>query len=114
VSQNLHAAMTPFILGAVVGKATQHIDAKGFILERRFLSQAGLDLSGASQSDGAGGAEAAYYTPDFMTHYLAFMAAQPDFDVFKRALPVLGRDGTLVDIQPASAGACLLYTSRCV
>ena len=97
--------MTPFIVGAVIGKATKGIDAKGFALEKDMLTKAGLDLSGASQSDGAGGAEAAFYTPDFMVRYLAFMARQPDFPVFLRALPVLGRDGTLVNIQKTSPGA---------
>src|ERR1700735_491958 len=79
VSQNLHASMTPFILGAVVGKATTKIDQKGFALEHDFLTAAGLDLSGASQADGAGGAASAYYTPDFMVHYLAYMDQQPRF-----------------------------------
>jgi len=105
VSHNLHASMTPFILGAQLGKATTDIDAKGFSLEHEFLTKAGLDLAGASQSDGAGGAEAAFYSPDFMVHYLAFMASQPEFATFKRALPILGRDGTLVSIQKTAPGA---------
>jgi len=105
VSHNLHASMTPFILGAVIGKATTAIDAKGFALENQMLTKAGLDLTGASQSDGAGGASAAFYSPDFMVHYLAFMSTQPDFAVFKHALPILGRDGTLVSIQKDAPGA---------
>jgi PBP4 family serine-type D-alanyl-D-alanine carboxypeptidase len=105
VSQNLHASMTPFILGAVVGKATTKIDQKGFALEHDFLTAAGLDLSGASQADGAGGAASAYYTPDFMVHYLAYMASQPIYPIFLKALPVLGRDGTLAGIQRDSPAA---------
>lgn len=105
VSQNLHASMTPFILGAVVGKAKTKIDAVGFALENGVLTKAGLDLTGASQSDGAGGAPAAFYSPDFMVHYLAFMATRPDFAVFERALPILGRDGTLAGVQKAAPGA---------
>jgi PBP4 family serine-type D-alanyl-D-alanine carboxypeptidase len=105
VSQNLHASMMPFILGAVAGKATTKIDQKGFSLEHDFLAAAGLDLSGASQADGAGGAASAYYTPDFMVHYLAFMASQPIYPIFLNALPILGRDGTLASIQRDSTGA---------
>ena len=105
VSQNLHASMMPFILGAVVGKATTKIDQKGFALEHDFLTTAGLDLSGASQADGAGGAASAYYTPDFMVHYLAYMASQPIYPIFLKALPILGRDGTLASIQRDSPGA---------
>ncbi len=105
VSQNLHASMTPFILGAVAGHKTTDIDQGGFDLEHEFLTKAGLDLSGASQGDGAGGAESAFYTPDFMVHYLAYMSKRPDFDVFHRALPILGRDGTLWNIQTQSPAA---------
>lgn len=105
VSQNLHASMTPYILGAVVGHKTSEIDQAGFDLEHDFLTKAGLDLTGASQGDGAGGAQSAFYTPDFMVHYLAYMATRPDFDVFYRALPVLGRDGTLWNIQTQSPAA---------
>ena len=105
VSQNLHATMMPFILGAVLGHKTQDIDQGGFDLEHDFLAKAGLDLSGASQADGAGGAQSAYYTPDFMVHYLAFMAKQKDFALFEKALPILGRDGTLWNIQVSSPAA---------
>ncbi len=105
VSQNLHASMMPFILGAVLAHAHEHIDQAGFDAERAFLEQAGLDLSGASQSDGAGGAPAALFTPEFMVRFLAVMAHRPDFAVFHDALPVLGRDGTLWNIQTDSPAA---------
>ena len=105
VSQNLHATMTPFILGEALAHKTKDIDQAGFDLERAFLMKAGLDLSGASQGDGAGGAQSAYFTPDFMVHYLAFMSRQKDFSVFENALPVLGRDGTLWNIQVNSPAA---------
>jgi PBP4 family serine-type D-alanyl-D-alanine carboxypeptidase len=105
VSQNLHASMTPSILGAVLGHKTTDSEQAGFDLERDFLAKAGLDLSAASQADGAGGAQSAYYTPDFMVHYLAFMWKQKDFAVFKNALPILGRDGTLFKIQIDSPAA---------
>lgn len=105
VSQNLHADMMPFTLGAVL--SGQHPDAEqaGFNLENSFLKKAGLDLSGASQGDGAGGSQAAYFTPDFMVHYLAYMSRQKYFPVFENALPVLGRDGTLWNIQVDSPAA---------
>ncbi|MGC1106997.1 MAG: D-alanyl-D-alanine carboxypeptidase/D-alanyl-D-alanine-endopeptidase [Candidatus Acidiferrales bacterium] len=105
VSQNLHATMTPYIVGAVLGHATQDVDQAGFNLEHDFLAKAGLDLSGASQADGAGGAQSAFFTPDFVAHYLAFMARQKDFPVFEKALPILGRDGTLWNIEVNSPAA---------
>lgn len=105
VSQNLHASMTPYILGAALGKAKAHIDQAGFDQERSFLQKATLDLSGASQADGAGGANSAYYTPDFMVHYLSYMAKQKNAALFRKALPILGRDGSLADIQIDSPAA---------
>ncbi|MGC1255450.1 MAG: D-alanyl-D-alanine carboxypeptidase/D-alanyl-D-alanine-endopeptidase, partial [Candidatus Acidiferrales bacterium] len=105
VSQNLHATMTPFIMGEALAHKTKDVDQAGFDLERAFLMEAGLDLNGASQGDGAGGAQSAYFTPDFMVHYLAFMSRQKDFSIFENALPVLGRDGTLWNIQVNSPAA---------
>jgi PBP4 family serine-type D-alanyl-D-alanine carboxypeptidase len=105
VSQNLHASMTPYVVGAVLGKATEDADEKGFQLEHDLLQKAGLDLAGASQADGAGGAASAFFTPDFMVHYLAYMAKQPDYELFHKALPILGRDGTLAAIQTDSPAA---------
>jgi len=100
VSQNLHASMTPLILAATLAKS---LDRTGFDLEHDFLERAGLDLSGASQGDGAGGN--AHFSPAFMVSYLVFMSKQKDFQSFYDALPILGRDGTLFDIQTASAAA---------
>jgi PBP4 family serine-type D-alanyl-D-alanine carboxypeptidase len=101
VSQNLHASMTPRLLGAIIGK--NDTSRTGFDLEREFLQRAGLDLSGAHQGDGAGGD--AHFSPEFMVSYLAYMAKRPDYPKFLAALPILGKDGTLFDIQPASPAA---------
>jgi PBP4 family serine-type D-alanyl-D-alanine carboxypeptidase len=105
VSQNLHASTMPYVLGAVLGKTGEKADHKGFMLMRNWLAGMGLDMSGGSQGDGAGGAVAAYYTPDFVVRYLDHMAKGPGAAHFHDSLPVLGKDGTLVDIQPQSPGA---------
>jgi N-acyl-D-amino-acid deacylase len=103
LSQNLHATMGPFLLGALVAHKDKEIDQAGFSLEQDFLKKANLDLTAASQSDGAGGN--AFFTADFMVHYLAFMTKQKDFADFHRGLPILGRDGTLFKIQIHSPAA---------
>jgi len=105
VSQNLHASVMPYILGAVLGKDHVTSVQTGFDLERKFLLRAGLDLRGASQGDGAGGAQSAFFTPDFMVHYLASMRHRNYFPAFFKALPVLGRDGTLFNVQTGSPAA---------
>src|SRR5580692_140600 len=109
VSQNLHASMTPFILGAALAHKTKDADQAGFDLEREFLTKAGLDLTGASQGDGAGGAQSAYFTPEFMVQYLAYWSKRPDYKIFYDALPILGRDGTLWNIQPDSPAAGFVH-----
>jgi dihydroorotase/N-acyl-D-amino-acid deacylase len=106
VSQNLHASMTPSIVGALVGNRPGFgAEQAGFDAERDFLTKAGLDLGGASQADGAGGAPSAYFTPDFIVHYLEYWSKRPDFNAFHNALPILGKDGTLWNIQPDSPAA---------
>ncbi len=103
VSQNLHATIGPFLLGALLAHKDREIDQAGFDLERDFLKKANLDLTAASQGDGAGGN--AFFTADFMVRYLTFMSTQKDFADFHRGLPILGRDGTLSHIQVNSPAA---------
>ena len=101
VSQNLHASMTPRVLKAVV--APGDTAKTGFDLEHDFLQRAGMDLTGAQQADGAGGD--AHFSPSFMVGYLAYMSQQKDSAIFRGALPILGKDGTLWNIQPSSPAA---------
>jgi D-alanyl-D-alanine carboxypeptidase/D-alanyl-D-alanine-endopeptidase (penicillin-binding protein 4) len=106
VSQNLHASMMPYVVGALAGHTPGRGAVQaGFDAERDFLTKAGLDLIAAAQGDGAGGAPGAFYSPAFMAQYLAYMATRPDTAVFRRALPILGRDGTLWNIQPNTPAA---------
>jgi N-acyl-D-amino-acid deacylase len=107
VSQNLHASMTPSIVGALAPPRRPGGDAEqaGFDAEQIFLTKAGLDLGGASQGDGAGGAQSAYFTPEFMVQYLKYWSKRPDYQIFYNALPILGKDGTLWNIQPDSPAA---------
>jgi len=105
VSQNLHAGMGPYLLGAIVGKEAVNPLKKGFEIERAFLQDAKLDLSGISQGDGAGGDWADLFSPEFVCNYLAYWTTRPDYDVLFRALPILGKDGTLAKIQKTNPGA---------
>ncbi|MGE5360076.1 MAG: D-alanyl-D-alanine carboxypeptidase/D-alanyl-D-alanine-endopeptidase [Bacteroidales bacterium] len=100
VSQNLHASSLPYLLGAVV----KHGDLQaGFDAMKEWLAAGGLDVDAMAQSDGAGAA--ALYTPLFMARYVAWIARQPFAAGFERALPILGKDGTLATIQAASPAA---------
>jgi len=108
VSQNLHAAMAaPYLIGTYgaqpKGEGKKDPVSAGFGAEREMLTAAGLDVASAMQSDGAGAN--AYFTPDFMVHYLTFLNQQSWAPQFRAALPVLGKDGTLVMIQKDSPAA---------
>src|SRR6266404_1453106 len=105
VSQNLHAGMGPYLLGTLLAKNSKDPLQAGFATERTFLQDAKLDLSGISQGDGAGGDWADLFSPDFMCQYLTYWTTRPDYPVFFKALPILGKDGTLAKIQTANPGA---------
>jgi N-acyl-D-amino-acid deacylase len=105
VSQNLHASMGPSLLGTLVAKDLADPVHSGFKVERTFLQEAKLDLSGVSQGDGEGGDWADLFSPDFIAHYMAYWSTRPDFPVFFKALPILGKDGTLAKIQVNNPGA---------
>jgi N-acyl-D-amino-acid deacylase len=105
VSQNLHAGMGPYLLGTLVAKNSKDPLQAGFATERAFLQDAKLDLSGISQGDGAGGDWADLFSPDFICQYLTYWTTRPDYPVFFKALPILGKDGTLAKIQTANPGA---------
>lgn len=100
VSDNEHAALMPYMWAVYLAKAKSDYLKAGFALEARMLSSAGLDVNQAAQWDGYGGA---YFTPDFMVHYLAWARGQSWYPYLLRALPIMGVDGTLVDIQRKSA-----------
>jgi D-alanyl-D-alanine carboxypeptidase/D-alanyl-D-alanine-endopeptidase (penicillin-binding protein 4) len=94
-SQNLHASNMPLLLAST--PMARDSSWTGFDRARDWMERAGLDLDGAVQGDGAGGD--AFFSPAFMTRYLEVIAGRPWADDFRSALPVLGRDGTLAEIQ---------------
>lgn len=93
VSQNLHAALMPYLWAVYVAHATSDYLKAGFALEKALLASAGLDVAGLSQEDGFGGNDA--FSADFMVKYLAWARSQYWFPHFFAGLPVLGVDGTL-------------------
>src|SRR5581483_7369705 len=100
VSDNLHAALMPYVWAVYVAHARGDYARAGLALEGKLLSDAGLDLQGASQNDGFG---SGLYSSDFMVHYLAWARAQPWYPYLFNGLPVMGVDGTLASIQTHSA-----------
>ena len=93
----------PYMSAVYAAHAKSDYLKAGFAREHALLAAAGLDLRGASQQDGLG--TFAFFTPRFMVSYLKWAWRQPWFASFFRALPILGVDGTLFNIQNGSPAA---------
>jgi D-alanyl-D-alanine carboxypeptidase/D-alanyl-D-alanine-endopeptidase (penicillin-binding protein 4) len=102
VSHNLHASTLPLLVAVHHGKRTL---ADGLRLQRAFLMRAGVDVDDISFGGGAGGSRADYTTPRATVQLLRYMATRDDFAVFRRALPILGIDGTLADVLEGDSPA---------
>ena len=95
VSHNLYASTLPLLIAAKYGKRTL---PEGLHQERQLLADLGVDVEAVSLESGAGGGDADRVTPRTTVQLLQGMAKRPDWPAFKAALPVLGVDGTLVDV----------------
>ena len=103
VSDNLHAAMMPYLWGALLAHDTTDPQAAGFKLENAFLQRAGFNPLDFVQNDGEGAN--AFFQPATLVRFLAYVRRQPYFTDVYRGLPVLGVDGTLYNIQNGKPAA---------
>jgi D-alanyl-D-alanine carboxypeptidase/D-alanyl-D-alanine-endopeptidase (penicillin-binding protein 4) len=94
VSHNLYASTLPLLLAVKQGKRTL---GDGFQIQRRFLTDLGIDRNSVTFASGAGGANADAVTPQASVQLLRELSKRSDFKVFHAGLPVLGIDGTLAD-----------------
>jgi D-alanyl-D-alanine carboxypeptidase/D-alanyl-D-alanine-endopeptidase (penicillin-binding protein 4) len=104
VSQNLHAEMLIPLIGATL-RGAHGIDAvsAGYECCAGLLARWGIDTTDAFQADACGAN--GYFSPDFMCRLLVRIAASDVHDALVLGLPIMGRDGTLWDIQPESPAA---------
>ena len=100
VSHNLHASELPLLLAVHSEKRTLQ---QGLRLQRDALRRIGLDVSSISFGGGAGGSPADLVTPRATVDLLIAMSKRGDFGVFERALPVIGKDGTLAKVVEANS-----------
>jgi D-alanyl-D-alanine carboxypeptidase/D-alanyl-D-alanine-endopeptidase (penicillin-binding protein 4) len=102
VSHNLYASTLPLLIAAKNGKRTL---ADGLHLQRKYLADLGVNVDAISFGGGAGGNNADAVTPEVTVQLLRALAKRPDWRVIRDGLPVLGVDGTLVDMVPADSPA---------
>jgi D-alanyl-D-alanine carboxypeptidase/D-alanyl-D-alanine-endopeptidase (penicillin-binding protein 4) len=102
VSHNLYASMFPILLALKHGKKTME---EGLGIQRKLFTELGVDVETISFGGGAGGSPADALTPRAAVQLLKGLARKPDYKVFQAGLPVLGVDGTLVDVVPSDSPA---------
>lgn len=98
VSSNVHTIAWPHIIGSIAGHDAENPEARYLERRGRLFERAGLDPSLPVESDGL-------YSPDFFVRFLAHMRRQPYYARYRSALPIMGRDGTLSDIEVDSPAA---------
>jgi D-alanyl-D-alanine carboxypeptidase/D-alanyl-D-alanine-endopeptidase (penicillin-binding protein 4) len=99
VSHNLGANLGVCLLAV---RAGQMDCDSGFPAMRAFLRQAGVPLDQMALADGRGGDPVDRASPFAVTQILRYWLGRPDFERFRATLPVLGEDGSLVDVAQES------------
>ncbi|MEU6715340.1 D-alanyl-D-alanine carboxypeptidase/D-alanyl-D-alanine-endopeptidase [Nonomuraea sp. NPDC046802] len=102
VSSNLHTETFPYLVGAIAGGDADNAKAAGQRIRSEIFTKAGFDPAPPGSADN-------HYTPRYFTRFLAYMARQPHFEDYRDALPILGKDGSLGDVQPDSPAAGHVY-----
>jgi D-alanyl-D-alanine carboxypeptidase/D-alanyl-D-alanine-endopeptidase (penicillin-binding protein 4) len=95
VSHNLYASTLPLLVAVGKGK---HNHAEGMRLAQKQLRELGVDVERISLESGAGGGNGDRVTPRATVQLLQGMAKRPEFAAYKAGFPILGVDGTLVDV----------------
>ena len=104
VSQNLHAEMLIPVIGAKLKDARgEEARRAGYACGEELLARWSVDTTGLFQADASGAH--GYFSPAFMSRLLIRIAASDICEPFICGLPIMGRDGTLWDIQPDSPAA---------
>ncbi len=102
VSHNLYASTLPLLVAVKNGRRTL---PEGMRLQGKFFADLGLPVKTISFGGGAGGAIADSVTPRATVQLLQALRKRPYWDVYKDSLPVLGVDGTLEGVVPATSPA---------
>lgn len=96
VMSNIHSAYWPYLVGAIAGGDPETAEATGKAMQRRLQEDAGLDPNHPDNGR---------YTADYYVQFLTHVAGQSYFRSFHDLLAVMGRSGSLEDVQVDSPAA---------
>jgi D-alanyl-D-alanine carboxypeptidase/D-alanyl-D-alanine-endopeptidase (penicillin-binding protein 4) len=105
VSSNPHTVQFPYLVGAIAGRDRENAKKTGHEFQRKLFENAGLDQAGGNSAGDLGGK----YSPDSFIRFLTYMSQQPYFPKYLAALPIMGRDGSLAQVQVKSPAAGHVY-----
>src|SRR5262249_52538831 len=98
VSSNPHTVQWPYLVGAIAGGDRENAKETGKEFQRRLFEKVGLEPPGGGIFEGL-------YTADFFIRFLTYMSEQSYFPKYRTALPIMGKDGGLADVQRDSPAA---------
>jgi len=101
VSSNPHTIQIPYLVGAIAGRDKENAKKTGNEFQQRLFEKAGLDAPAGN----SGGDFGEKYSPDFFIKFLTYMSRQPYFPKYLDALPIMGKDGSLAQVQANSPAA---------
>ncbi len=102
VSHNLYASTLPLLVASRKGKRTL---SDGMRMQHTILDDLGVPVQSISFGGAAGGERSDNVTPRATVALLQAMRKRPDWPTYRAALPILGVDGTLVDVVSSSSPA---------
>jgi serine-type D-Ala-D-Ala carboxypeptidase/endopeptidase (penicillin-binding protein 4) len=105
VSSNPHTVQFPYLVGAIAGRDRENAKKTGNEFQQKLFQKAGLVPAGGN----SGGDFGEKYSPDFFIRFLTYMSQQPYFRKYLGALPIMGKDGSLAQVQVNSPAAGHVY-----
>ncbi|HXY37708.1 MAG TPA: D-alanyl-D-alanine carboxypeptidase/D-alanyl-D-alanine-endopeptidase [Planctomycetaceae bacterium] len=105
LSSNPHTLHFPYIVGAIAGHDNVSAPKTGRKLQQELFLKAGV-LEGA-KTGGELGTDC--YSADAFIPFLTYMSQQAWFPEYLRALPIMGKDGTVAKVQMNSPAAGHIY-----
>jgi D-alanyl-D-alanine carboxypeptidase/D-alanyl-D-alanine-endopeptidase (penicillin-binding protein 4) len=103
VGSNPHTIQWPYLVGAIAGGDSENAKETGNEFQRRLFEKAGL------VPPSGGDVFAGEYSADFFVKFLTYMSQQSYFPEYRTALPIMGKDGELINFQPNSPAAGHVY-----